>query len=299
MRRTERIHFYEYMDIIDSRNKLEELEKKGENKNKYSWIILVDELKNKVVTNEFIEDFIKKVNKNIKFSDIYYNTINKYIDETMEEINKENNEHFYILQKLMLLYYLDNNNFYLLQKDKIYQEMMIINKLYMKINETYDPNKINILNKILCKNLEIFEKRKKVLGLIIKKNNILSYDIDFIININANDNNHDIIKYFDFIKYNNLVYNNVTLPSVIKIEEKNQYSLSYNNFETKIIDYIYILKPIINYTNEDKNINADVYHKYIFINYSYIITRELTVNIMNKFYIYSHYFDKWRKKHKT
>ena len=25
MRRTERIHFYEYMDIIDSRNKLEEL----------------------------------------------------------------------------------------------------------------------------------------------------------------------------------------------------------------------------------------------------------------------------------
>ena len=67
MRRTERIHFYEYMDIIDSRNKLEELEKKGENKNKYSWIILVDELKNKVITNEFIEDFIKKVNKNIKF----------------------------------------------------------------------------------------------------------------------------------------------------------------------------------------------------------------------------------------
>lgn len=323
----DKIQFYEYVDIIDTRKKLEEIERKGKKEDRYSWSILVDELKTRVIDNIFINDFIKKINKSIKFSDIYYNTINKYIDDTMDVLNTENNDFFYDLQRHMLIYYLDHEGFYNLQKNKIYQEITIINKLYIKLNETSDINKIKLIKNIIYKNLEIFEKRQKILRLIIKKNNISSYSDDFIININANDNNNDILKYFEFMKYNNRVYNNVLLPKVIKIKETPLRIILYNeiNYKNNITEYHYILttflnilnlKKYIKYMDKDKesstklilkNINNYLFKqkrffnvdKSIFIYYHCTtLTKRLNVYILNIKYIPNHYFDKWRKKHK-
>ena len=59
---------YEYIDLIDSRNKLSEIEKKAKKNDIISWKILVDEIKKDVIIDEDIKDFISKTEKNIYIS---------------------------------------------------------------------------------------------------------------------------------------------------------------------------------------------------------------------------------------
>ena len=66
-----KVPFYEYIDIIDPTTKFNEIEKKAEKEERYSWSILVEEIKRKVKSNIFIEDFIEKINENIKFSYVF------------------------------------------------------------------------------------------------------------------------------------------------------------------------------------------------------------------------------------
>lgn len=305
-----RIHFYEYLDIVDSSNKLEELEKRGKKEDKYSWCILVDELKRKVIINDHIKKFIKKTEKSIAFSHIYYDTINKYIDDTMDRFNNENNENLLFLKKMILLDSLEDENFYLLQKIKIYQEMVFISKLYDKINKNQDTEAINInkLKDFICEKLKVFEKRKNIIKLI--KKGFITNEDDVIINIK---NIKDIIIALDLMDNNNKKYNNVKLPKFIKIREYNQYSIVLNNTKPangySIYNYIKMMyKNII--LNGDKHFKDNTnlylplkihfyYNTYMYIVY-FTITHVFNLGFILIFNIYKilHYFDLWRKKHK-
>lgn len=306
----EKIQLYEYIDLVDPTNKLKEIERRGKKENRYSWCILVDELKKKVVNNVIIDVFIEKVNKNNSFSNIYYNSINKHIDDFMDKINKENQEYLFELQKLFLLISLDDKDFYFIQKNKIYQEMEIINKINIKMEKTNDFIKINFLKSILYKNIEIFEKRKNLLRLL-NKNNYISYEDDLIININ---NNEDIIKCLDFIKYNNIIYTDVKLPKIIKINEINRNPGFYFVDKTKDLKIICKYFICINFNNkniiqqptlkryilnkDNKKITVFFYSYNIYlIKYKYMFTKPLNIKNIFKFYKI-HYFDLWRKKHK-
>lgn len=292
MAKSHKIHFYDYLDIIDSSNKTEELERKGKKEDKYSWSILVEDLKEKVIENGFINDFIKKIYKNIKFSDIYYNTINKHIDEIMDKINDENSELLYLLQKNMFLYYLDDINFYLLQKKKIVQEITIINKLYIKLKTTFDIRKRNIINNILNINLERFKKRKNVLRLVIKKNNLYYYDDDIIINLNNDDLRTDIKKYINFIEYKNMVYSNVKIPKYINIKETNNFPVFNYNIFSKGLEMFYISIIVKNYKYRFIPIINDFIIKCNYNNYflDFKFHREYLY-----LYTYTYYFGKNKK----
>lgn len=325
--------FYEYIDIIDPSIKFKEIEERGKNENRYSWSILVEEIKKKVIRNDFINDFIEKTEKNIKFSNIYYKSINKYIDLVMEKKNEENQENFYLLQKLILLESLEDKKFYLLQKNKIYQDMVIILKLYNKINKTKGSLIcINKLKEFIHKKLEIFIKRKDLINLINKKskNGFMSNEDNIIINIQSEN---DIILALDFIDNNKKIYTNIKLPIFIKIRENNNYPVNLNNEKNKTNDYYIIYKyikatGIINnkkyntqgeqtdliikyFKNNINKIPNDLSNslyilfkkclKYIFSN-GYInseITQATDLNFIKiiNLYKYVHYFDLWRKKH--
>lgn len=303
----QKIPFYEYIDIIDPRNKLEEIERRGKKEDRYSWCILIEEIIKYVIPNIFINDFISKINKNINFSNIYYETNNIYIDETMNKINEENQDMLFELQKLILLNSLDDKNFYSIQKNKLLQEMEIIYMLYIKKNEAKDENKISFLNNIFYKNIEIFEKRKGLIRLINKNNkDNITYEDYLIININ---NNEDIINCLNFIKHSTIIYKNVILPKDIKIKSENQYSNHFKiNIKTTDLKIFNKLeKNIINDLKYNLHKSSILYIFEIYSNYRktvnnnyYTFTRPgvLEFILLNNIYKYSHFFDSWRKKHK-
>lgn len=316
----EKIHFYEYIDIIDPRNKLSELERKGKRENKYSWNILVDEIKNKVIINNHIEDFIEKVNKNILFSEIYYKSNNKNIDMIMEIKNEENNEYLFELQRIILLFSLNEENFYNIQKLKIYEELEITEMVYFKLINGYHVH--DKLKNLICKNIDIFKKRKEVIKLINKKKEHISYEDDILMNIISLE---DMIEALKYIKSSNIKYKNIILPDFIKIKEINQNPATYIDIQKIEKEYYDI---IINYLKEINNKKIKIPHLYIKkknnmdlfekkhkqtfciyynnkeyvhdISYIYkinIVKSFLLINIII-FYNYIYYFDRWKKKHK-
>lgn len=318
MRISERIPLYEYMDIIDPSNKLSEIEKRGEKEDKYSWSILIEELKGKVIMNEYIYDFIEKIKKNISFSDIYYNTVNKHIDSFMEEINEENSNFLFELRRYILLFSIDDPNFYLYQKGKLNKELDIINKINIKIK---NDKKNNNLENLKIRFIKLFEKRKEIINLINKKTIFYNNEDNLIINIK---NDEDIEKAVDFIKNNTIIYKNVKLPRNIKIKEKPKNTLMILTINlNKNKDYHFIYK-YLKYKNDKKNTklinNSNIYKCNIIKNnklnknkvfnknnnnniikmYSYTININIRFQIIIiRNYKYFHYFDKWRKKHIT
>lgn len=287
----EKIYLYEYIDIVDPRNKLNEIEKRAKKENKYSWSILVEEIKNKVILNVFIKDFINKVNENIKFSNIYYKSNNKYIDEEMIRRNNENNEYFFKLQKSILFDLLENEKFYLFQKKIVYKEMDIIKKTNMKINTRNLKNESQ-LKLFINKYMEIFEKRKNIMKIIIKKCKKINtyYDDDLIINIK---NNEDVDFVLAFIQKNNIKYNKIKLPKIIKIKENNNHVAKFYYGNNNITSYYH---DIYKHMNSTFNTVDGKIVTYLIINnneYNKCHVKQNTI-----FYNYYHYFDLWRKKHK-
>lgn len=305
----EKIHLYEYIDIIDPRNKIAEIEKIAKKKDKYSWTVLIEEIKEKVIMNKYIGYFIEKIQKNIYFSDIYYNTINKYIDEKMDEINDENTDFLFELQKYTLLLSIDDPKFYLFQKDKIYKELDIINKINIKLKNNENNNKLEDLKSDYIKK---FEKRKGIIKLINNKTFLYNYDVNFIVNIKDCD---DIHIYADTIKNNTIIYENVKLPKTIKIKEKNR-SLMVLNIDLNINKDYYVIYNYFKYNNNnddsDKKVSGWKYNSNIVrtsilyinkvkISNQYInkVIGLLKIIKINKKNNYIYYFDKWKKKHKT
>lgn len=297
-----RIPFYEYIDLVDPTNKLQELERRGKRENKYSWKILIDEIKENVIINENIEIFINRVNENVKFSNIYYNSINIYIDKIMEIKNEENSKYLFELQKYILLDSLVDEKFYNLQKKKLYQEMIIISKIYYKL-KTNDPNTEDYKIKEFIKGKkDIFEKRKKLIILINKKK-LISNEDNLIMNIK---NEEDIIIALDFIHNNEKVYNNVKLPNFIKIREYNNYCPIISNYENNIKNIKIINNKYSFYVNNNSYNSRSRTLGFKCNNYIYIIYLNINktclcfilILIIN-IYDFLHYFDLWRKKHKT
>lgn len=248
-----KIQLYEYIDIIDPSSKLQQIEKRGEKEDKYSWEIFVEEIREKVIHNEYIEDFINKVNENIKFSKIYYISNNIHIDRLMEMKNKENQEYFYDLQKKILLISLNKMDFYCIQKEKIYQEMEFIKKIYIKLKHDEKSNNIKILMKMLNQKFEKLEKRINLLRLFYNNIKYRFYENDIIINIK---NVEDINLALDFIKSNKKVYYNVKLPNIIKIKESNNNPPVKINEKIDSKDYY----NICNYILKQKNKTIDNYN---------------------------------------
>lgn len=311
-----KIQLYEYIDIIDPSSKLQQIEKRGEKEDKYSWEVFVEEIREKVIHSEYIDDFINKVNENIKFSRLYYISNNPHIDRLMEIKNKENQEYFYDLQKKILLISLNKMDFYFIQKEKIYQEMEFIKKIYIKLKDDKKSNNIKIL-KMLNQNFEKLEKRINLLRLINNNIKYRFYENDIIINIK---NVEDINLALDFIRSNKKVYYNVKLPNIIKIKESN------NNLPVKIYekidskDYYNICNYILKQKNKIKDLylffknyfnskefpkmeiitNTKGYYKYLYVIYN-CVTQATNINniIENYKYIYVEtYFDLFRKRKK-
>lgn len=303
----ERIPLYKYMDLVDPTNKLYQIEKKGKKEDIYSWKILIDELNENVIMNKNIKDFIEKINKNVSFSNIYYNTINIHIDNYIEKINNENSEYLFNLQKISLLTEINDLDFYLHQKDKIYKELDIINKISIKRKNSQINN--NNLEKLMIKYMNVLEKRKNLISLINNKTLFYNYDDNLIKNINNED---DLQIAIDRLNKDKIIYRNVKLPRFIRIKEKNKLIMLFNIINK---EYYFIYKYLKNKLNNKENMkpynHTNLYkniklNKKVFINnikfiikmYIYVINLNFDLWIKNnKFNKYFHYFDLWRKLH--
>lgn len=311
-----KIQLYEYIDIIDPSSKLQQIEKRGEKEDKYSWEILVEEIREKVIHNEYIEEFINKVNENINFSKLYYISNNIHIDRLMEMKNKENQEYFYDLQKKILIFSLNKMDFYCIQKEKIYQEMEFIKKIYIKLKDNEKSNNI-ILVKMLNQKFDKLEKRINLLRLFNNNIKYRFYENDIIINIK---NVEDINLALDFIKSNKKVYYNVNLPNIIKIKESNNNPPVKINEKIDSKDYYNICNYILKQKNKTKDLylffknyfnsdefpkmeiisNTKDYYKYRYnIYHCFAQATDIKNKIENYKYIYLEtYFDLFRKRKK-
>lgn len=274
-----KVPFYKYIDILDPTDKLGEIERKGKKENKYSWSILVEEIKKNVIPNVFIDGFISKINENIKFSDFYYISNNEHIDNLMEKKNVENSDYLFNLQKYILLCSLEDKDFYLCQKDRIKKEMEMVTMIHSKLMNNKNNEK---LKKLIFKYINIFEKRKALIKLINKKTKYYTHDDDLIINTHSEK---DIKITVDYIKDNTIIYTKVKLPKLIKIKEINDnlpvYLTNKNNDYYVIYNYLKYKKG--NFFKEN--------------NYNKLVIQKLLLNNIRiiKFYNYIYYFDMWKK----
>lgn len=236
-------HIYEYLDIIDSRRKLEEIEKKAKKNDVLSWSILVKELKEKVIMDHNIKEFILKTEENNKLSNIYYNTINVITDHEHEKINKNNNYNFIELKNKVVLENMKNKHFYKIQKEYIYKDIKMIKLLVQKLH-IENNNKVEIL---LKDKFQVLFVRANYLKLYYKDNtDIISHEDNLIMDFEELE---DIFEVNDFIENNNKIYLYNKLPGHINIKEINK-------------------KPILYYCNSyTLNIYINIVNKYIFKEY--------------------------------
>lgn len=231
-----KIPFYEFFDIVDTRNKLEEIESRARKEDRISWKILIEEIKKNIITNKHIEDFIVRTEKNICFSNIYYLTLNKHIDVAHDRINKENNENFDKLKIQMMLDHLHDSKFYKIQKDNLYKEINLINLISIKVfSENNDK-----INRYFHDKINVFTKRITILKLIYENNKErTTYEDDLFINFQSIDNIKEII---EFINNKTKVYVHEKLPNHIKIKEinKNPVTMYMKEIENKnLMHYVH------------------------------------------------------------
>lgn len=226
-------YIYEYIDLVDTRSKLAEIEKKGKKNDIISWKLLIDELKKNVIMNDTLKEFIQKTEKNIKFSNIYFSTINKYIDEEHDRVNEENNVNFEKMKKKIIISNIGNKNFYKIQKDYIYKDIRFINLLSKKYKEKTNINDDKIFS-LLKDKINIFMMRSNVLKIFYEKNqDEITYEDDILINILKVK---DFIIMEQYIKDMKKKYDPIILPKFIIIKDNNHLpviNINYN-IENKI-----------------------------------------------------------------
>lgn len=288
-------YFYEYFDIINTTNKLQEIEKKAEKNDIYSWRILVDEIKNNIIMNDHIEEFIIKTEKNINFSNIYYNTINNYINETMEKLNEENNNNFIILKKQIILASLNEKEFYKIQKKHICNDAKILKMVIEKILCEKAPNEK--LTKYCDEKIIVFEKRINLLKLIYKYNkDSITFEDDILLNFGCSN---DLVHIVEAINNNNKTYHHHVLPKNIKIKEINKNPIMEYDINNKIKNvYINIIiekyknhriyniyenktfSESCTYTNKNNVIIYRSFSKYHSISFHYLYTNHLDTKLL-------------------
>lgn len=280
-----KMEFYEYFDIVNINNKMKEIEKMAEKKDIYSWRLLVDEIKKNIIINDYIKDFFIKTEKNNKFSDIYYNTVNKYIDDTMDSINDENNNNFYILKKQIIFASLNEKQFYINQKKHIHNDLKII-KIIIDKNQSR-KDKDEKLTKYYDDKINILSKRVNILKLIYKYNkDDITFEDDLLLNFKSSKFLIDIIKNID---NNSKIYYHPILPKNIKIKENNKNPLFVYEINHKInkIKKVYINIIIKTYKKNEKLIyNNRSYTHLLFIRcflYKYIYISQIYF-YMNQMY---------------
>lgn len=255
-------YIYEYIDIIDSRKKLEDIEKRAKKNDVVSWKLLINELKNNVVIDNHIKDFIEKTEKNNKLSDIYFNTINIISDKLHDKINSENNDNFIELKNKIIKENININNkhFYSVQKKNIYKDIKYIKLLEKKLISEENSKVEYLLND----KLKVLFVRANVLKLYYKNNitEIVSYEDNVIMDF---VDIHDIHSLDELVENNNKIYLYGKLPENIKIRENNKNPLCH-----------YKTFSVINIIN-----------KIIFKEYNVSV---LSFNIYKNIYYYIHYF---------
>lgn len=277
----DKMEFYEYFDIVNIDNKLREIEKKAEKEDIYSWRILVDEIKKKVIINAPISEFIKKTSKNIKFSNIYYNTINKNIDDHMDNLNEENNNNLVILRKQIIFGSLNENRFYINQKKHIHNDLKLIKIIIDKIQSRKDKDEK--LTKYFDEKINIFEKRVNILKLIYKYNKDgITFEDDLLLNFR---NSKMLIHIIESINNNSKIYDHPILPKYIKIKEKNKKPIMEYVINNKIKKlYINIIIKIYkknDFFTSNNRTNIRSYSHLLFI-------RMMIYKYISQYYLYIH-----------
>lgn len=275
----EKIQIYDYIDIIDSRNKLAEIEKKGKKYDEISWRILIKEIKNKVIINDKIKEFIYKIEKNNKILDKYFSSLEIIKENEKERIIDENNSLFKKLCTDTIKENINDINFYNIQKRYIHKDINLIKLLFDKINSSNTDCKINDkIQNMLINKLEIFNIRNNVLKLYYKNKDNVSYEDHIILNLNKID---DIKIIYQYIIDTKKVYPYGKLPKTIKTKEINKgKKLNIYNVDHKFLQekYIMVYKNIkkiknnikinVKYTRNQKLKNIRIFHYTIIISYS-------------------------------
>lgn len=240
-------NFVEYFDVVDNRSKLNSIEKKAEREDKISWSILVEEIKQNVILDNNIKDFIYKIEKNNKMSELYFSTINIVSYEKFMKINDENNSLFTQLCSKMIEDNLTNIIFYNSQKNILYNDIKLIMLLFEKHMSVNNDN----VEKLLNDKLNTFNIRRKIIKLYYKNKDLITYEDHIILNIKKPK---DIYNVYNYINDSIKIYNCRELPKIIIIREntKNQHINLFNSILNKlIILYKIIYKHIsLNFKNQ-------------------------------------------------
>lgn len=240
-------NFVEYFDVVDNRSKLNSIEKKAEREDKISWSILVEEIKQNVILDNNIKDFIYKIEKNNKMSELYFSTINIVSYEKFMKINDENNSLFTQLCSKMIEDNLTNIIFYNSQKNFLYNDIKLIMLLFEKHMSVNNDN----VEKLLNDKLNTFNIRRKIIKLYYKNKDLITYEDHIILNIKKPK---DIYNVYNYINDSIKIYNCRELPKIIIIREntKNQHINLFNSILNKlIILYKIIYKHIsLNFKNQ-------------------------------------------------
>lgn len=298
------MELYKYINIINPKIYLGYIEKKANKENKWSWEILLEDMDNNVIENDYIFEFKNNINKSIKKMDIYIKN---------KEYNKLENEHnenmilFWKLQNIEIkrMILMEKPDHFLKLKKEIYEKINIIYNILLKlqlknINEKQEYIFINIL-----KETEHYYKCIiNILFYYYNIRNVIPTD-DYLLckNINVlNFENVSLVKYT--IENNIKVYKNVKLPK--NIIEKRYKSIKSSKKIINILDHdiLVFVKHIIKKTkcknvfNINKN-NSLIYDtsEYVFSNilidekYKYLL-------LYKKLYtfIFKSYFDNFNSR---
>lgn len=300
------IFIYEYLDIVNPINDLKKIEEKSIMVNKWSWEILIEELKKRVIIDSDIEIFIYKVKKNIQLMNTYYINGNIY---KINKVNKENQSFFNDLQIKEIEKSCKHDKFYIFQKNKINDIIDIIIKLFIKMNTILNNKQQKILDKMLKEKYYEFNIRSNIIKKInTLNNNFINYDDDLIINI-SNLEDFKIIK--QKLIENKKIYDNVVLPrNIIEKNEVNNInnvsSVCKNKYSINKLYIHDIIKLLLTYDSKIKTQKHKVENKnYKIMNNQPILTLILYFNKNNQIYYLKYlinsintYFDLFRKKKK-
>lgn len=245
------------MDIINPSNYLKNMENRAIKNNTWSMYEIINDLeKNVIFYGTKFKEFKDKTRKFILLMDNNYEKNNLYL---LEVINKDFLKCFYSFLSNEILTICDSfdNNFYDLIKNQIYDNLILTDKLIIKLNNKENDDKKQKLMNMTNKLMENYCIIKNVLKLYYKSNKEnIKYEDHILVNIKKSEEIKYILKY----KSDNNLYYYQSLPKIIL----ERYSVGINKS-------IYFIENSFSGENIEINNFKKVYYIYdtIIINTSF------------------------------
>ena len=250
---------YEYLDLINYSSYLLSTEKKAKSINEWSFRLLLNDFE-KNINLDKCENYINfKINVEYTLGIMDRLLINNNFNK-IQEYNIKLNEKFDLFIELEKKKLFEDNDkcFYDVIKNKIYNDMILLKHLNIKISNFDLPDK----------NIEIIYERT-LRSLIVTLNNLrcfyrknkesIKLEDHVLLNIKSSKEINNII---EFLENGNKIYNNHKLPICIKERVYNNNNISNKNI-----------------SNNEVNNNFNGVNNYFYIKYEFF-------EIMNHFNLY-------------